>query len=179
MIDGDFKRLHVRSVAKILGRGGTILKSARCQDFLSPEGRKRAHVNIVEAGVDGLVVIGGNGTFTGAMKFSRETGFPVVGLPGTIDNDLCGSDCTLGFDTAINTVIDAVDKIRDTADSHNRLFFVEVMGRDSGFIALKAGIATGAVAVMTPELGMSIEDLVAVLQTGLGGGRGATDAERR
>ncbi|HAI00445.1 MAG TPA: 6-phosphofructokinase, partial [Flavobacteriales bacterium] len=129
-------------------------------------GRKRAHVNLVEGGVDGLVVIGGNGTFTGAMKFSRETGFPVVGLPGTIDNDLCGSDCTIGFDTAINTVIDAVDKIRDTADSHNRLFFVEVMGRDSGFIALKAGIATGAVAVMTPELGMSIDDLVAVLQAG-------------
>ena len=166
LIDGDFKRLHVRSVAKILGRGGTILKSARCQDFMSPEGRKRAHVNLVEAGVDGLVVIGGNGTFTGAMKFGRETGFPVVGLPGTIDNDLCGSDCTIGFDTAINTVIDAVDKIRDTADSHNRLFFVEVMGRDSGFIALKAGIATGAVAVMTPELGMSIDDLVAVLQAG-------------
>ena len=104
LIDGDFKRLHVRSVAKILGRGGTILKSARCQGFMSPEGRKRAHVNLVEAGVDGLVVIGGNGTFTGAMKFSRETGFPVVGLPGTIDNDLCGSDCTIGFDTAINTV---------------------------------------------------------------------------
>jgi 6-phosphofructokinase 1 len=123
-------------------------------------------VNLVEAGVDGLVVIGGNGTFTGAMKFGQETGFPVIGLPGTIDNDLSGSDSTIGFDTAINTVVDAVDKIRDTADSHNRLFFVEVMGRDSGFIALKSGIATGAVAVMTPEMGMSIDDLVTVLQAG-------------
>ena len=166
LIDGDFKRLHVRSVAKILGRGGTILKSARCADFHEAEGRKRAHVNLVEAGVDGLVVIGGNGTFTGAMKFGQETGFPVIGLPGTIDNDLSGSDSTIGFDTAINTVVDAVDKIRDTADSHNRLFFVEVMGRDSGFIALKSGIATGAVAVMTPEMGMSIDDLVTVLQAG-------------
>ena len=166
LIDGDFKRLHVRSVAKILGRGGTILKSARCQEFFEAEGRKRAHVHLVEAGIDGLVVIGGNGTFTGALKFGQETGFPVVGLPGTIDNDLSGSDCTIGFDTAINTVVDAVDKIRDTADSHNRLFFVEVMGRDSGFIALKSGIATGAVAVMTPEMNMSIEDLVAVLQAG-------------
>ena len=114
LIEGDFKRLHVRSVAKILGRGGTILKSARCMDFHDVEGRKRAHVNLVEAGVDGLVVIGGNGTFTGAMKFGRETGFPVVGLPGTIDNDLSGSDSTIGFDTAINTVVDAVDKIRDS-----------------------------------------------------------------
>jgi len=166
LIDGDFKRLHVRSVAKILGRGGTILKSARCKEFMDIEGRKRAHVNLVEAGVDGLVVIGGNGTFTGAMKFGHETGFPIVGLPGTIDNDLSGTDCTIGFDTAINTVVEAVDKIRDTADSHNRLFFVEVMGRDSGFIALKTGIATGAVAVMTPEMGMSIDDLVAVLQAG-------------
>lgn len=166
LIDGDFKRLHVRSVAKILGRGGTILKSARCEAFKHAEGRKRAHVNLVEAGVDGLVVIGGNGTFTGAMRFGAETGFPVVGLPGTIDNDLSGTDSTIGFDTAINTVVEAVDKIRDTADSHNRLFFVEVMGRDSGFIALKTGIATGAVAVMTPEMGMSIQDLVAVLQAG-------------
>ena len=166
LIDGDFKRLHVRSVAKILGRGGTILKSARCAEFHEAEGRKRAHVNLVEAGVDGLVVIGGNGTFTGAMKFGQETGFPVIGLPGTIDNDLSGSDSTIGFDTATNTVVEAVDKIRDTADSHNRLFFVEVMGRDSGFIALNAGIATGAVAVMTPESGLSIQDLVDILNLG-------------
>ena len=166
LIDGDFKRLHVRSVAKILGRGGTILKSARCQDFMSREGRKRAHVNLVEAGVDGLGGDWRQRHLHRGHEVGRETGVPVVGLPGTIDNDLCGSDCTIGFDTAINTVIDAVDKIRDTADSHNRLFFVEVMGRDSGFIALKAGIATGAVAVMTPELGMSIDDLVAVLQAG-------------
>jgi len=156
----------VRSVAKILGRGGTILKSARCKEFMDIEGRKRAHVNLVEAGVDGLVVIGGNGTFSGAMKLGQKNGVPGVGLPGTIGKELSGTDCTIGFDTAINTVVEAVDKIRDTADSHNRLFFVEVMGRDSGFIALKTGIATGAVAVMTPEMGMSIDDLVAVLQAG-------------
>ena len=166
LITGDLKRLHARSVAKILGRGGTILKSARCKDFYEPEGRAKGAEVLRNGNIDALVVIGGNGTFTGAMKFGRETGFPVVGLPGTIDNDLSGSDSTIGFDTAINTVIDAVDKIRDTADSHNRLFFVEVMGRDSGFIALKSGIATGAVAVMTPEMGMSIDDLVAVLQAG-------------
>ena len=165
LIKGDFKRLHVRSVAKILGRGGTILKSARCMDFHDLEGRKRAHINLVEANIDGLVVIGGNGTFTGAMKFGRETGFPVVGLPGTIDNDLSGSDSTIGFDTAINTVIDAVDKIRDTAEPQP-VVLRGGDGRDSGFIALKSGIATGAVAVMTPEMGMSIDDLVAVLHAG-------------
>jgi 6-phosphofructokinase 1 len=120
----------------------------------------------VEQGVDALVVIGGNGTFTGAMLFSRETGFPVIGIPGTIDNDLSGSDYTIGFDSATNTVVEAVDKIRDTADSHNRLFFVEVMGRDSGFIALNAGIATGAVAVMTKESGITLEDLVEILKLG-------------
>lgn len=166
LIDGDFKRLHVRSVAKILGRGGTILKSARCEEFRSVEGRRNAHQALLEHEVDALVVIGGNGTFEGAMHFSKETGFPVIGLPGTIDNDLSGSDFTIGFDTATNTVVEAVDKIRDTADSHNRLFFVEVMGRDSGFIALHSGIATGAVAVMTPESGISIEDLVGILNNG-------------
>lgn len=166
LVDGDFKRLHVRSVAKILGRGGTILKSARCEEFRTEAGRARAHANLLHHEVEGLVVIGGNGTLTGALRFNQETGFPVVGLPGTIDNDLAGTDYTIGFDTATNTVTEAVDKIRDTADSHNRLFFVEVMGRDSGFIALKTGIATGAVAVMTPETGISIEDLVAILDKG-------------
>jgi 6-phosphofructokinase 1 len=166
LIDGDFKRLHVRSVAKILGRGGTILKSARCEAFRTEEGRRKAHQALVENEVDALVVIGGNGTFTGAMLLARETGFPIIGLPGTIDNDLSGTDFTIGFDTATNTVVEAVDKIRDTADSHNRLFFVEVMGRDSGFIALNTGIATGAVAVMTPESGLSIQDLVDVLNLG-------------
>ena len=166
LIDGDFKRLHVRSVAKILGRGGTILKSARCQAFHEAEGRKQAHINLVEAGIDGLVVIGGNGTFTGAMKLEEEHGIKVVGIPGTIDNDLAGTDYTIGYDTATNTVVEAVDKIRDTASSHNRLFFVEVMGRDSGYIALKTGIATGAIAVMTPEANMSIDDLIAILEKG-------------
>lgn len=166
LIDGDFKRLHVRSVAKILGRGGTILKSARCKSFHSVEGRRLAHQALLEHEVDALVVIGGNGTFEGAMHFCKETGFPIIGIPGTIDNDLSGSDFTIGFDTATNTVVEAVDKIRDTADSHNRLFFVEVMGRDSGFIALHSGIATGAVAVMTQESGISINDLVEILNSG-------------
>jgi 6-phosphofructokinase 1 len=166
LIAGDFKRLHVRSVAKILGRGGTILKSARCDEFREEQGRRKAHQQLVEQGVDALVVIGGNGTFTGAMHFSKETGFPVIGIPGTIDNDLSGSDFTIGFDSATNTVVEAVDKIRDTADSHNRLFFVEVMGRDSGFIALHAGIATGAVAVMTKESEITIEHLVDILKLG-------------
>ena len=166
LIEGDFKRLHVRSVAKILGRGGTILKSARCDEFREEQGRRKAHQHLVEQGVDALVVIGGNGTFTGAMLLSKETGFPVIGIPGTIDNDLSGSDFTIGFDSATNTVVEAVDKIRDTADSHNRLFFVEVMGRDSGFIALNAGIATGAVAVMTKESGISIQNLVDILKLG-------------
>ena len=162
LIDGDFKRLHVRSVAKILGRGGTILKSARCEDFTIPKG---ASVPTSISWKPGWMAWWSLAEMAPSLgPVGRETGFP-VGLPGTIDNDLSGSDSTIGFDTAINTVIDAVDKT-DTADSHNRLFFVEVMGRDSGFIALKSGIATGAVAVMTPEMNMSIEDLVAVLQAG-------------
>ena len=166
LIQGDFKRLHVRSVAKILGRGGTILKSARCEEFRSVAGRRAAYEQLRKHEVDGLVVIGGNGTFTGAHLLFEETGFPIVGVPGTIDNDLAGSDYTIGYDTATNTVTEAVDKIRDTADSHNRLFFVEVMGRDSGFIALRTGIATGAIAVMTPETKLSVEDLVSILSVG-------------
>jgi 6-phosphofructokinase 1 len=166
LIQGDFKRLHVRSVAKILGRGGTILKSARCEEFRSVAGRRAAYEQLRKHEVDGLVAIGGNGTFTGAHLLFEETGFPIVGVPGTIDNDLAGSDYTIGYDTATNTVTEAVDKIRDTADSHNRLFFVEVMGRDSGFIALRTGIATGAIAVMTPETKLSVEDLVSILSVG-------------
>jgi 6-phosphofructokinase 1 len=166
LIQGDFKRLHVRSVAKILGRGGTILKSARCEEFRSVAGRRAAYEQLRKHEVDGLVVIGGNGTFTGAHLLFEESGFPIVGVPGTIDNDLAGSDYTIGYDTATNTVTEAVDKIRDTADSHNRLFFVEVMGRDSGFIALRTGIATGAIAVMTPETKLSVEDLVSILSVG-------------
>lgn len=164
LIEGDFKDLRVRSVANILGRGGTILKSDRCEEFHTIEGRKKAFDNLISEGVDGLVVIGGNGTFAGALKFHEEYGFPIVGLPGTIDNDLAGTDHTIGFDTATNTAVEAVDKIRDTADSHNRLFFIEVMGRDSGFIALSTGIATGAIAVMTPETGTTVNDLINVLE---------------
>lgn len=166
LIRGDFKRLNVRSVAKILGRGGTILKSARSSEFMTKEGRQKAFENLQKHKIDALIAIGGNGTFMGAHVFHEEFGVPVMGIPGTIDNDLFGTDNTIGFDTATNTVVEAVDKIRDTANSHNRLFFVEVMGRDAGFIALKAGIATGAIAVLLPEEEMSIDDLVAVLERG-------------
>ena len=166
LVDGDFKRLNVRSVAKILGRGGTILKSARCEAFMTVEGRAKAFDNLQKNKIDGLVVIGGNGTFTGALQFYNEFKFPVIGLPGTIDNDLDGTDNTIGFDTATNNVVEAVDKIRDTADSHNRLFFVEVMGRHNGSIALSTGIATGAIAVMTPETEITVDGLVQVLAEG-------------
>ena len=164
MIEGDFKKLNERSVARILGRGGTILKSSRSKEFMTKEGRQKAFENMKKHGVNALITIGGNGTFTGAHVFYEEFGIPVMGVPGSIDNDLFGSDHCIGFDTATNTVVDAVDRIRDTATSHNRLFFVEVMGRNSGFIALKAGIATVAIAIVLPEDEMSIEDLVATLR---------------
>lgn len=166
MINDDIKPLNVRSVSKILGRGGTILKSARSKEFMTEEGRKKALQTLKKHKIDALVVIGGNGTFTGAHKFYQEHSIPVIGLPGTIDNDLYGTDNTIGFDTATNVVVECIDKIRDTASSHNRLFFVEVMGRDSGFIALHAGIATGAVAIMLPEEERSIDELVAILDRG-------------
>ena len=136
MIEGDFIELGPRDVNNIINKGGTFLKSARSKEFRTPEGRKKAYDNLVAAGIDALVVIGGDGSFTGAQIFNQEYGFPVVGIPGTIDNDIYGTTSTLGFDTALNTVVDAIDKIRDTASSHNRLFFVEVMGRDVGHIAL-------------------------------------------
>jgi 6-phosphofructokinase 1 len=164
MIEGDFKKLNERSVARILGRGGTILKSSRSKEFMTPEGRQRAFENLKKHQIDGLITIGGNGTFTGAHIFFEEFGIPVMGVPGSIDNDLFGTDHCIGFDTATNTVVDAVDKIRDTATSHNRLFFVEVMGKNSGFIALKAGIATGAIAIVLPEDEMSIDDLIQTLR---------------
>jgi len=160
MIEGDFVELEARSVANILQRGGTILKSMRSDGFRTFEGRKKAYANIKEEGIDGLVVIGGDGTFTGANIFINEFNFPIVGLAGTIDNDLVGTDYTIGYDTALNTVIDAVDKIRDTADSHNRLFVVEVMGKDAGFIALRAGIGCGAEAILYPESESTVDDLV-------------------
>ena len=140
MIENDIKLLTARSVGNILQRGGTFLKSARSQDFRSKEGRQKAYSNLLDWDIDALVAIGGDGTFTGAHIFGKEYNLPIIGIPGTIDNDLYGTDYTIGFDTAVNTVIEAVDKIRDTAMSHNRLFFVEVMGRDAGFIAAYAGI---------------------------------------
>ena len=166
LIDNSIKSLDVRSVNMILGRGGTILKSARCEEFRNREGRQKAYDNMIANDIDALVVIGGNGTLTGAHVFHEEYGIPVVGIPGTIDNDLFGTDHTIGFDTATNTVIEAVDKIRDTAFSHNRLFFVEVMGRDTGFIALQSGLASGAIEIMMPETVISVDDLISTLEKG-------------
>lgn len=151
MIKGELVSMDRKSVSNIIQRGGTILKTARSDEFRTPEGRKKAYEQLKAHGVDALVGIGGDGTFTGARVFSQEFDIPIVGLPGTIDNDLQGTDFTIGYDTAINTVIDAVDKIRDTAESHDRLFIVEVMGRDSGLIALRTGIAAGAEAILIPE----------------------------
>lgn len=166
MIDCDLVRLEVGDVGNIMHRGGTFLKTARSQRFMTPEGRRTAYEALKAYDIDGLVAIGGNGTFTGAMVFSQEYDIPIVGVPGTIDNDLYGSDFTIGFDTAVNTAIEAVDKIRDTADSHNRLFFVEVMGRNSGFIALNTAIGSGAASVMIPEKDSTLQDLVDVLKMG-------------
>jgi 6-phosphofructokinase 1 len=164
LIAGDFKRLNERSVARILGRGGTILKSSRSKEFYEAEGRVKAAEQLKKHGIDALITIGGNGTFTGAHLLYQEHGIPVMGIPGSIDNDLYGTDHCIGFDTATNTVVDAVDRIRDTATSHNRLFFVEVMGRNSGFIALKSGIAAGAIAIILPEDEMSVDELVDTLK---------------
>ncbi|NNC83738.1 MAG: 6-phosphofructokinase [Flavobacteriales bacterium] len=166
MIEGEIEKMHVRSVSRILSQGGTILKSSRSEDFRSKEGRQKAYDNLKELDVDGLIVIGGNGTFTGASVFTQEFDIPTIGIPGTIDNDLYGTDYTIGYDTATNVITECVDKIRDTASSHDRLFFVEVMGRDSGFLALRAGVATGAIAVMLPEQKRSIDELVKILEYG-------------
>jgi 6-phosphofructokinase 1 len=151
MIEGDIKRMHSHSVSNIIQRGGTMLKSARSMEFRTPEGRKKAYDNLSALGIEGLVAIGGDGTFTGAKVFYEEFGIPTVGCPGTIDNDIFGTDFTIGFDTAVNTALDAIDKIRDTAAAHDRIFFVEVMGRDAGFIAIECGIGGGAEFVMVPE----------------------------
>ncbi len=166
MIDGDFIEMNTSSVGNIIQRGGTILKSARSERFRTPEGRKKAFENLKANNIDGVIVIGGDGSFSGASVFNKEYHIPFVGCPGTIDNDLYGTDFTIGYDTAINTVMEAVDKIRDTADSHNRLFFIEVMGRDAGFIALRSGIAVGAEAILIPETKTHIEDLISILEKG-------------
>lgn len=166
MINDDMFEMDRKSVANIIQRGGTILKTARSEQFRTPEGRKQAYENLKKAGVDALVGIGGDGTFTGAKIFGKEYDIPVIGLPGTIDNDLLGTDYTIGYDTAINTVVDAVDKIRDTAESHDRLFIVEVMGRDSGLIALRTGIAAGAEAILIPETKTDLNALYHKLEQG-------------
>lgn len=166
LIQGEIEELGSRSVKQILNQGGTFLKSARSDEFRTPEGRKKAFEQCQAHGIDALVVIGGNGTFTGAHLFFEEFGIPVMGIPGTIDNDLFGTDFTLGYDTATNVVTECVDKIRDTASSHNRLFFVEVMGRDSGFIALRTAVATGALDVVLPEENASLDDMIKEVEKG-------------
>ena len=160
MLEDDIQQLNSRSVANIIQRGGTILKTARCREFYTPEGRAKGYENLKKRGIDGLVVIGGDGSFKGAQKFSNEFDIPCIGLPGTIDKDIAGTDFTIGFDTAVNTAVDAIDKIRDTADAHDRLFIVEVMGRDAGYIALHSGIATGAENILIPESKTSLKDLL-------------------
>lgn len=174
MIEGDFKEMGPRSVNNIVNKGGTILKSARSKDFMTPEGRQRAHQNLVNAAIDALVVIGGDGTFTGAEIFNNEFGYPVMGIPGTIDNDIFGTSHTLGFDTALNTVVDCIDKIRDTASSHNRLFLVEVMGRDAGHIALNAGIGAGAEEILIPEQDLGLERLLESLKRSKASGKSSS-----
>ena len=165
MIHNDFVEFKANSVSNILARGGTILKTARCKEFMEAEGRKLAYENLKAAEIDAVVVIGGDGSLTGARVFCDEYyDIPFVGIPGTIDNDIYGTDYTIGYDTALNTVVEAVDKIRDTAGSHNRLFFIEVMGRDAGFIALSSGIACGAEAILIPEVHGQVSNLKEYLQ---------------
>lgn len=166
MINDEFVEMDSKSVANIIHHGGTILKTARSKEFMTVEGQKKAFENLKKHGVEGVVVIGGDGSFKGALEFSNMCNIPFVGCPGTIDNDLIGTDFTIGYDTAINTVVDAVDKIRDTAESHDRLFFVEVMGRDAGLIALRAGIGVGAESILIPETKTDIEDLIKRLENG-------------
>ncbi len=174
MIEGDFKDMGPRSVNNIINKGGTILKSARSKEFMTAEGRKKAHANLVKHGIDALVLIGGNGSFTGGLLFNQEFGFPVIGIPGTIDNDIFGTSFTLGYDTALNTVVEVIDKIRDTASSHNRLFFIEVMGRDAGHIALNAGIGAGAEEILIPEEDMGLDRLLESLRRSKASGKSSS-----
>jgi len=166
LIKGDIIPLNSQSVSNIIQRGGTILKSARSKEFMTSEGRKKGYDQLKSHGIEGLVAIGGNGTFTGAEIFFNEFQIPTVGAPGTIDNDLFGTDYTIGYDTAVNTALDAIDKIRDTADSHDRIFFIEVMGRDSGYIAVQSGISGGAESILIPEERQTVDDVVATLKAG-------------
>lgn len=164
MIEGDFTNLDARSVKGIINKGGTFLKSARSKAFMTKEGRQKAYNALKAAEIDAIVTIGGDGTFTGALIFNEEFGFPIMGIPGTIDNDIFGTSHTLGYDTALNTVVEVIDKIRDTASSHNRLFFIEVMGRDAGHLALNAGVGAGAEEILIPEEDLGLERLLDSLQ---------------
>ncbi len=164
VIEGDYTDLDARSVKNIISKGGTILKSARSSEFRTKEGRKKAYENLKKAEIDGLILIGGDGTFTGGVVFGKEYNIPFIGIPGTIDNDIAGTSFTIGYDTALNTVVDAIDKIRDTASSHNRLFFIEVMGRDAGFIALNAGVGAGAEEILIPEEDLGLDRLLESLK---------------
>ncbi|MEA4983373.1 MAG: 6-phosphofructokinase [Paludibacter sp.] len=166
LISGEIVEFQTQNVSNIIQQGGTILKSARCAEFLTEEGRRIAYESLVREEIDALVVIGGDGTFTGARIFSQEYNIPIVGMPGTIDNDVFGTDSTIGYDTAMNTIIDAVDKIRDTASSHDRLFFIEVMGRDAGFLALNSALASGAEAAIIPERETKVDQLDELIRNG-------------
>lgn len=171
LIEGDFETITSRHVSNIINKGGTILKSARSLEFKTIEGREKAYKNLKEHGIGALILIGGDGTFTGGLKFIEEYNFPLVGIPGTIDNDIYGTDNTIGYDTALNTVVEVIDKIRDTASSHNRLFFIEVMGRDAGFIALNSGIGSGAEEILIPEKNLGLEKFVESLNKGRDNGK--------
>ncbi len=164
MIEDDIYRMDSRSVANIIQRGGTILKTARSKEFLTSEGRAKAYGNLKRRGINGLVIIGGDGSFRGAVEFSKEFDMPCIGIAGTIDKDITGTDFTIGFDTAVNTAVEAIDKIRDTMDAHDRIFIIEVMGRDAGYIALHSGIATGAENILIPERPTNMEDIIKSLQ---------------
>ena len=166
LVDDEIVDFKTQNVSNIIHHGGTILKTARCKEFKTVEGRQQAYENIKKHGIDALVVIGGDGSLSGARQFAREFDFPIVGLPGTIDNDLAGTDHTIGYDTALNTIMWCVDRIRDTASSHERLFFIEVMGRDSGFLALNGAIATGAEAAIIPEISTEQDQLAELIQRG-------------
>ena len=166
LVTGEIKEFKSQNVSNIIQLGGTILKTARCQEFTTPEGRQIAYDNMKKEGIDALVIIGGDGSLTGARIFAQEFDVPCIGLPGTIDNDLYGTDTTIGYDTALNTILDAVDKIRDTATSHERLFFVEVMGRDAGFLALNGAIASGAEAAIIPEFSTEVDQLEEFIKHG-------------
>jgi len=174
LIEGDFIDLNARSVHHIINKGGTILKSARSKGFVTKEGRAKSYQNLIDNNVDGMVVIGGDGSFTGALIFNKEFNFPVIGIPGTIDNDIFGTSHTIGYDTALNTAVEAIDKIRDTASSHNRLFFVEVMGRDAGFIALNAGVGSGAEEILIPEEDLGLERMLESLKKSRSSGKSSS-----